>query len=443
MFLSYILKRSFATIPAVLILAMIIFLLKTAIPDEIVERHFQESIYSRTGISERNINQSAREIRSELKLDLPLFYLSFQSAVIPDSIHTMYPLENAEFYRNLLVHYGCEEQTANYYRALLRIKESRNEKSIAVYNELFGEIEKGRIRKVLAPTSMDRGLIEVTDAFEKLVLNQSRMTAAIPAIRWHGSDNQFHHWFWNFIQLDFGKSIIDDKRVSDKMLGAVTNTLMITIPALTGIFLICIPLGVWLSGNKSKRSSVVNTVLYGLDALPLFWLSLILIILFASNSFLNIFPAFGFTLSALNGQNSYFRMAGLILPVSALILSSLAYVSKQVSKSIADEQKQLYVLAAKARGLSEKSVLWVHIFKNSLITIITIFSDYLTAIFAGSFIVEVIFSIPGMGKLLFDSVLNKDFPVILAILMLTAIIKIFSHLLADIGYKVVNPAIKY
>lgn len=417
--------------------------MKTAIPDDLIERQFKGAIFNPKGISENEINESAREIRLNLKLDLPLFYFSFQSAIIPDSIYTMYPIGNGKFYKKLLIKFGCEEQTANYYRMLLKIKQNGNEEQIDLYNHLFGKVDEKHIKEILTNAPLESEIRPVVDAYDQMVLYQNRFVPTIPAFRWHGSNNQFHIWFWNMLHFDFGKSIVDGLRVSGKIGLALINMLIITIPALMAIFMICIPLGTWLSGNNSKKASMINTILYGFDAVPLFWLSLILIILFASNNFLNIFPVFGFNISTEKNQISFYRITGLILPVVALILSNLAYVSKQVSKSIDDQKNQLYVLSARARGLTARSVLWVHIFKNSLIPIITIFSDYLTPIFAGSFVLEIVFSIPGMGKLLFDSVLNKDFPVILAILMLTASIKILSHLTADIGYKMVKPAIKY
>ncbi len=127
----------------------------------------------------------------------------------------------------------------------------------------------------------------------------------------------------------------------------------------------------------------------------------------------------------------------------ALVFAALGYVTIQIMKAVNDEQGKLYVLAARAKGLSEKRIRWVHIFRNSLVPVITIFSEYLTAAFAGSLVVEVIFSIPGMGKLLYDSVLGRDFNVIIGVILLIGLIKMISNILADLGYRIASPSITY
>ncbi len=256
MCLRYILIRLLATIPTVLLLALIVLLLKTAIPDDLIKRHFQGAVFNLSGISDNGINESVREIHSNLKLDLPLFYFSFQSAIIPDSIYKMYPIVNGRFYKKLLVRFGCEEQAADYYRTLLRIKKIGSEELIPLYNHLFGEVREKHIREILTNASANGQITSVTDVFDQMVFNQNRFSSAIPSFRWDSSNNQFHIWFWNILHLDFGQSIVDSLRVSNKIGMALINTLMITIPALIVIFMICIPLGIWLSGNNSKKAFI-------------------------------------------------------------------------------------------------------------------------------------------------------------------------------------------
>ena len=441
MFPVYLAKRLLSIIPALLVLSILIFVLRSALPDGIVERYVNQSQLQNSGISSEQLEQLAREVRADLGLDKPLFYFSFQSSVLPDTLHLIYPIEDRRFIEDLLLHYGCPAEVSNYYRLLGMTL--HHEQSRALSNALHYKVSERQIGEELKRAKLPEDDLLVR-AFEEMRLNRSTIRPYLPQITWHGGDNQFHAWIGTVITLDFGRSVVDNQLVLAKVGRALINTLWITLPAFLLLLVIGIVVGVLLFKSKPIVGRPLFVSMYALDAMPTFWISIILIILFAGQVLLNIFPIYGM---GAFGQGSGFtifqRIPYLVLPVTALVLSALGYVTLQVFKAIDTEDNKLYVMALKARGIEDGRILWVHILKNSLVPIITIYSGYLTAVFAGSLVVEVIFSIPGMGKLLYDSVLTRDYNVVIALVLMVALVKMIANLLADIGYKVVDPSIKY
>jgi len=132
----------------------------------------------------------------------------------------------------------------------------------------------------------------------------------------------------------------------------------------------------------------------------------------------------------------------LFLPVTCLALGSLAYISRQMKQSLLHELVQPYVLHLRTQGISEKTIVNRHAIRNALFPIITIVGGAVPVLLSGSLIIEVIFSIPGMGRLMYNSLLSRDWPVVFPVLMLGAIVTILSYHLSDIMYKWVDPRVK-
>ncbi|MEQ9424445.1 MAG: ABC transporter permease [Cyclobacteriaceae bacterium] len=435
MFLRYVILRLLTVVPTLLAIILLIFAFKAFIPDDFLERTLTESVTQQAGLSQEDLVKEILELRKDLQLDLPLFYFTIQSSILPDTLHKIYPIEKADFIRDILLEYGNRENAENYVLQVFELQRSGNFEARVLGNQLFGITSPEAIAGFLGPIQNT----PIVESFKAMNKFKSTVSPLVPAFKWIGPSNQFHQWLSGLLSLDFGKSIVDQREVSIKIKTALINTLHITIPGLLGVLLICIPIGIWLSRLKGILRRVSTTILFALDALPLFWISLLLILFLASNQFINAFPAFGLTTVNADGLSLQY----LVLPVLALIISAVGYVSMQVAKAINDEESKVYVLSARALGYSEKDVLWRHVFRNSLIPIITIISGFFISAFAGSLVVEIIFSIPGMGKLLYDSVSMRDFPVILGVLLVISTIKIIVNLLTDVSYKVINPTVNF
>jgi peptide/nickel transport system permease protein len=137
------------------------------------------------------------------------------------------------------------------------------------------------------------------------------------------------------------------------------------------------------------------------------------------------------------------RAVHLILPIICLTYGSWAYLSRQMRGGVLNVLRQDYIRTAKAKGLADNKVIWKHAFRNSLIPIITIFASIFPAAIAGAFIIEYIFAIPGMGKLTFEALIARDYPMVFTVMLLSAILTLIGNLVADILYAVVDPRISF
>jgi len=262
----------------------------------------------------------------------------------------------------------------------------------------------------------------------------------IPSINWYGLNNQYHFWITNFLSGNFGISRRDYNPVVDKIKYQLPWTLYINIPAIIIVYLIAVPLGIYTAVYRdSKFDKIITTTLLLLYSLPVFWIGTMLVNFFTTPEYgMKWFPSI-----LLNGNELTWENATkLILPIFCATYGALAFMTRQMRSSMLNTLQQDYIRTAKAKGLSEKVVIWKHAFRNSLFPLITIFGSVLPAAFAGSVIVEQIFNINGMGLLLLDSIRNQDWPVVYAILMIAAILTMVGLLIADILYVIADPRVR-
>lgn len=257
---------------------------------------------------------------------------------------------------------------------------------------------------------------------------------------------QYKNWFIRFIKLDFGESFLDGRRVIDKIKERLPITLFINIASIILILLIGIPLGV--IGSIKQESlvdkSITVFVFIGF-AIPSFWLALILMDLFCIK--LGWLPVLGIT--SLDFENFGFfekiidLTRHLVLPIAIFVLGGLAGISRYMRQSMIQTLNKPYILAAKAKGLSQHTIIYKHALRNSLLPIITLLGLSIPGLISGSVIIESVFAIPGMGRLFFESVMSRDYPVIMGILTIGAILTMLGNLLADICYATADPRIRY
>jgi microcin C transport system permease protein len=215
------------------------------------------------------------------------------------------------------------------------------------------------------------------------------------------------------------------------------------------VYGVCVPLGIKKAVYDGSQFDVISSaiILVGY-AIPGFVLGIVLVVLFGGGSFWAVFPLRG--LISDNWQELSIGMKlvdylwHMVLPVTAGAVGSLAVMTMLTKNSFLEEIRKNYVVTARAKGLSERQVLYKHIFKNGIIPIITGFPGYfLASFFTGSLLIETIFSLQGMGLLAYESVLNRDYPVVLGTLYFFTIIGLISRLLSDLSYVVVDPRIGF
>jgi peptide/nickel transport system permease protein len=254
---------------------------------------------------------------------------------------------------------------------------------------------------------------------------------------------QFVRWMGRVARLDLGESFVDHRPVSERILEALPNTIALNGMALVLAIALAIPLGVAAGARPEgpfDRTSAA--VLFALYSLPTFWAALLLQSLFSVR--LRWLPLFGTASDAapegLAGLPD--RLAHLVLPVACLTYGTLAFVARLVRSGIVEARAGDYVLAARARGASRARAIWRHALPNALLPVITLAGLLLPAMLSGSVIVEQIFAWPGVGRLYFDSILARDYPVILALSLLTAGATLLATLAADIALATADPRVR-
>jgi peptide/nickel transport system permease protein len=256
---------------------------------------------------------------------------------------------------------------------------------------------------------------------------------------------QYWKWLWQLIQLNPGYSREYGQPVVDIILPALKNTLVLTITAVVIGKVVAILLGIFSAVRQYSIGDYILTAITFISySVPAFWLGLMLIIVFSVK--LGWLPTSGMVSSDLT-PGSWEAMVDwikhLILPVSVLAISEIIQVQRFMRSSLLEVLRQDYLTTARAKGLSEKVVIGRHALKNALIPVVTIIAVTMPRVVGGSAVVETVFAYPGMGRLLFTSIMGNDYVVAMTVVMIIAVTVIFFNLLADIIYGWLDPRIRY
>ncbi|MBL7156986.1 MAG: ABC transporter permease [Candidatus Omnitrophica bacterium] len=257
---------------------------------------------------------------------------------------------------------------------------------------------------------------------------------------------QYLNWVKKLVRFDFGRSFVDNRPVMKKILERLPITILINTLAMIMIFLFSIPIGIKSAVRRGSFFDKSTTVFVFLGfAAPSFWLGLILMSFFGVR--LGILPVSG--IASLDFENyTLFKkiidvLYHLILPVTVASIGGLAGISRYMRQSMLNTISQDYIRTARAKGLPEKTVIYKHALRNALLPIITILGLSIPALISGSVILETIFSIPGMGRLMVESVFTRDYNVVMAGLFISALLTLLGNLIADIAYVYADPRIRY
>lgn len=268
--------------------------------------------------------------------------------------------------------------------------------------------------------------------------------------KFYGLDKPLHEqyftWLGKLAKLDLGRSFSSDNRpVLDKIKERLPITLSLNIIALVLEFGLAIPIGVIAALKRHSRFDKGTTVFVYLGiAMPNFWLALLLMYLFGVKlvwlpiSSLHTLGYESFTWFA----QVWDLIKHLILPITVASFGSLAGVSRYMRSGMLGVIGQDYIVTARAKGLSERVVIWKHALRNALLPLVTLLGFSVPGLIGGSVIIETIFSIPGMGQLFYQGVMSRDYPVVMGILVIGAFLTLLGNLLADIGYAFADPRVR-
>lgn len=259
---------------------------------------------------------------------------------------------------------------------------------------------------------------------------------------------QYAKWLWRVVRFDFGDSIKHNRPVIELIKERLPITLTLNLTAFVLIYIVSLPLGILTAvRNKKIFDRVSSVVLLALWSLPSMWVGQMMIGYFCGPAPKNWFPPAGLSNNYAD-QLPFFpwladRLWHLVLPVICLTYSGFAYLTKQVKAGMLDNLRADYIRTARAKGLSNRVVIFRHAFRNSIIPVITVTATLLPAMLGGSVIIEKIFSIPGMGLLAFEAVTTRDYNVVMAVATIGGFMNLIGLLLGDIAYAIADVRISF
>ena len=252
-----------------------------------------------------------------------------------------------------------------------------------------------------------------------------------------------------YLVFDFGHSYYHHMSVAQLVVSKLPVSMSLGLWTFLIVYSVCIPLGIAKAVRDGSAFDVAtSTVILVGYAIPGFVLGIVLIVLFGGGSFWSVFPLRGLVSDNWHQLGWAGKVLDylwhMVLPVTASTVGSLAVMTLLTKNSFLEEIRKQYVVTARAKGLEEGQVLYRHVFRNAIIPIITGFpGSFITAFFTGSLLIETIFSLDGMGLLAYESVMNRDYPVVLGTLYFFTIIGLVTRLLSDLSYVLVDPRISF
>lgn len=265
----------------------------------------------------------------------------------------------------------------------------------------------------------------------------------------YGADQPFHKqyatWLKKFVTLDFGEAFADGRKVKDKILERLPITLTINILSLGLVLLIAIPIGIMSATRQYSLLDRFTTIFVFIGfSTPSFWLALLLI--YTLGVQWGVLPISGIQSLDVTGLTIWGwlidRAQHLILPVFVLAFGGLAGYSRYMRNNMLEVMRQDYIRTARAKGLPESKVIYKHALRNALMPIITILGLSLPGIIGGSLITETVFSIPGMGLLMYQAVLSRDYNLVMGILVPVAFLTLLGNFFADVAYAFTDPRVR-
>jgi peptide/nickel transport system permease protein len=462
--LSYSLKRVLLLLPTLWLISSVIFFLSKMLPGTTGFDQDRESSLGEAGyLAKQKVYQ---QYVQRTGLNLPLFYFSIRSRVEPDTLSRVSAQKDKQSLHRLSLQHGNWPLIADFYQQYQALRHQINtlpntpqrtgwiklldgfmDKS--AYPEAVADLEhlQAQLNSAFPNPVLARQVEFTAGSFRQISLNKVNLLQQVPVIFWHGRENQYHSWFSKLLQGSLGTSLRDERQVTAVISEALANTFWLMGTSFILIFVIAIELSIRLNQQRYKKwTSLIFGILYVLDSIPLFVIGLTMLILFVGTSFFPNQPLgglFGDFDSALSGlEMILWKISYLFLPLLCLTLARLPYITGQIFRSLQEALFSSYSLTARSKGVSESTILRKHSLRNVLLPIITLTSDFLPSLVAGALIIEVIFSIPGIGRLLTDSVMARDYPVIIGIVLLVALVKMGAHILADVFYFLADPRLK-
>lgn len=397
------------------------------------------------GITDADPNWEKEYNAQEQKMDfhLPQFYFSINPNYSIDTKDKGYDVYEKQFISNL----SDLKFTKPY---VFQLVDLINQTSEFTQRKLFSStsLEQVKEKTITLQTDLPDELnLKLNKLIEKKELH--RIQWHYPVIRYNGIQNQYHRWVGKIFKGDFGVSLLDTRPITDKLWEAMKWSVLLVFLNLFFALLISFPIGVY---NGIKPNSIFdrisNSILFAFFAVPKFWMATLFIIFFTSTEYgawTNIFPSVGIWYSS--GSEGFLSMLAdswykLILPVLILVIPDSAYLARLIRAGVQEESKKEYIKTALSKGMSTKDITIKHILPNSLVPTIALLVSTLPAALASTLVIEVIFNIPGIGRLMFESIQFADWAMVYPIVLIISVLAVFLFLIGDLLMAYLNPKLK-
>lgn len=465
--LRYVCIRVLLIFPVFILISTIVYLLSTFSPGDRVKQYLD--IYG-TGYSadEKISDEDYMITAKKLNLDKPHFYFSIVPRYFPDTLHRIVIPDRKQLARMLLNETGSWSLVSEILNQTVELNKMKPD----IHDDgSHGQINE-KLAKIMDNASMEEFLLDIKslenmakkDSLSYIsdftsdissLLGRARQEyfskgAFIPKFVWNGTANRFHICFSKVIRFDFGVSMVDGRKVIEKLSESFPLTFTYVILAYLFSFLFAVPLGLF-SASKSKSIIVrfADSVLSSVYSVPLFWLSTLAVVFLTTDEVsgaLNIFPSIGIGYSEPDASLTdrlINAMPHFFLPALIVALYSAAYLSLLIRRNLEKEMSEVYFMSLLARGIPKKAVFLKHAFPNSMLSLITLVVMGFPAALAGSVVIEVVFNIPGMGRMLYDSLLRYDWNVVYTIVIFIGLLTYVFYIAGDVIYSLLNPKIRY
>lgn len=446
-------------------------------------------------------SQTANQIEQKkfwskkLGLDLPIFYFSLNTLAHSDTLYRIYDRNERNSLDRLTSEYGNWPAISSYFDAigelnaahtslkvdssmamgfpLDEVKENINKSYFessalkATYNDKVIQAKIDALKEIYqAPymSSFTDKLANVESALKEVKETATPWKVYVPAVNFYPK-NQYHRWIFGdgnwitgkgaeftkgVIRGDFGTSYRTKMPITEVIGIKIFWSFFFTMVSVILGYLVSIPLGIQSAVHKdSPFDRISSIIVFILFSIPSFWAATVLLMTFANPDVIYWFPASGVEpVRGFAADTGFFdrwgaRMPYLILPIISYTYSSFAFLSRTMRVSMLEIVNQDYIRTARAKGLSERVVVYKHALRNALLPIITVFANIFPVAIGGSVVLEVVFTIPGMGNEVYQAIVNQDYPMVVAVLTITGVLTLVGYLVSDILYAVVDPRISY
>ena len=491
--LKYIIKRILIFIPMLIAISLIAFVISINAPGDPIQRMTKSDQEGGADANAGSNEDEKNELREKYGLNLPIFYFSISDVATPKNLHNIKNISEKENLQALINNYGNWESINKYYKSVKTTEKKNQSINLEKIIEKDSTLDKNKITEqynaigVSLKKLLDEHKINIIDSNililenhiltnthfehlkedlqdiikrkENLELKSQKWKTYIPWINYYGSSNQYHLWLFGngkdrfgIFRGDFGVSYNDGQEITEKIWDRLGISFALSIISILIAYFISIPLGIFSAYKKdSFADRSISLMLFILYSLPSFFIGTLLLLWFSNTNNLYWFPESGIQNPITwNAEWEWWeweaikhRFPYLVLPLITYTYGSFAFLSRIMRIGMIDVVGQDYIRTARAKGLSERIVILKHALRNSLLPIITVFAAVFPLAVGGSIIIEVIFTIPGMGLEMFIAIKNQDYPMIIAFFTMAGFLTMVGYLVSDILYAVVDPRISY